>query len=83
MPKKTTYQQQNYFIHSIHKYSLLGLLSLIGLAIQAQTIVKGTVIDQTTKEPVVGASVIVKSTTNGVATNIDGEFINVVNPNSL
>lgn len=74
MSKKTKYKQQSYTIRNIKKYSLLAIFSFVGLAIQAQTIIKGTVIDQSTKEPVVGASVIVKSTTNGVATNIDGEF---------
>ena len=34
---------------------------------------KGRVIDET-GEPIIGASVIVKGSTNGVSTNLDGEF---------
>lgn len=42
-------------------------------ALAQQISVKGVVKD-TSGEPVIGASVVVKGTTNGVATNIDGEF---------
>jgi TonB-linked SusC/RagA family outer membrane protein len=48
---------------------------LLAVAAQAQTrTVKGIVMDKTTEEPVIGASVIVKGTTIGDATNIDGQF---------
>lgn len=36
--------------------------------------VSGVVIDKTTNEPLIGATVIVKGTTNGVITDIDGRF---------
>lgn len=39
-----------------------------------QTIVKGHVLDERTKEPVIGATVTEKATTNGVTTDINGEF---------
>lgn len=44
--------------------------------------VKGVVIDGITAEPVIGASVLVKGTTNGVITNLDGEFVITTAPNS-
>lgn len=51
---------------------LLGLfLSLSAYAQQVS--VKGTVKDQT-GEPIIGANVLVKGTTNGVITDIDGHF---------
>ena len=36
--------------------------------------IKGTVIDDSTSEPLVGASVFVKGSTTGTATDIDGQF---------
>lgn len=36
--------------------------------------IKGRVIDET-GDPVVGATVVIKGTTNGVATNVDGNFV--------
>ncbi|MEG1935771.1 MAG: carboxypeptidase-like regulatory domain-containing protein, partial [Rikenellaceae bacterium] len=36
--------------------------------------VTGVVIDKSTNEPVIGATVIVKGTSNGVVTDIDGRF---------
>ena len=43
------------------------------VALSAQTTVNGTVIDELS-EPVIGATVTVVGTTNGTATNIDGQF---------
>jgi TonB-linked SusC/RagA family outer membrane protein len=40
-----------------------------------QTRVKGLVVDDKSGEPLVGATVVQKSTTNGVATGIDGDFL--------
>lgn len=44
--------------------------------------VTGLVVDMTTKEPVVGATILVKNTTNGVSTDFDGKFTIKVNENS-
>lgn len=44
--------------------------------------VKGTVVDKA-GEPVIGANVIVKGTTNGVITNLDGHFTVVNAKNTL
>ena len=42
--------------------------------VEAQKIVRGVVIDSETKEPLVGASVVVVGTTKGVATDVNGKF---------
>ena len=52
---------------------VLGLLLSVG-AVAQQMSVKGTVKDQT-GEPIIGANVLVKGTTNGVITDIDGRFV--------
>lgn len=44
--------------------------------------VTGTVVDMATKEPVVGATILVKNTANGVSTDFDGKFTIKVNENS-
>lgn len=36
--------------------------------------IRGIVLDGNTREPIIGATVIVKGTTTGVTTNVDGEF---------
>lgn len=40
----------------------------------SQTILRGRVVDSKNQGPIFGASVIVKSTTNGIATDLNGEF---------
>ncbi|HEX8532443.1 MAG TPA: SusC/RagA family TonB-linked outer membrane protein, partial [Cytophagales bacterium] len=52
----------------------LFLLLLLPEAALAQFTAAGKVTDRRTNEPVVGASVLVKSTTTGTVTNADGEF---------
>ena len=37
-------------------------------------VVRGMVIDEENKEPVIGASVVIDGTNKGVATNVDGQF---------
>ena len=51
-----------------------GFVSIIGIAYSQQISVKGIVKDQI-GEPVIGANVLVRGTTNGVITNVNGEFI--------
>jgi TonB-linked SusC/RagA family outer membrane protein len=54
---------------------VLGLFLMVASGVFAQQVtVKGTVIDASTNEPVPGANVVVKGTTNGTITNFDGEF---------
>ena len=52
---------------------VLGLFLSVGAYAQNIT-VKGTVTDAT-GEPVIGANVLEKGTTNGVITDIDGNFM--------
>ena len=54
---------------------LLAFLCIgIGLAVAQVTRVTGVVIDADTEEPVIGASVLVKGTTVGTITDIDGKY---------
>ena len=41
---------------------------------QQNETVKGTVLDKKTGEPIIGANIVVKGTTNGVITDIDGNY---------
>lgn len=51
------------------------LLLLLPLGAAAQTsILQGTITDGETKEPLIGATVIVQGTENGTATDLDGAF---------
>ena len=54
---------------------LLAFLCIgIGLAVAQVTKVTGVVIDADTEEPIIGASVLVKGTTIGIITDIDGKY---------
>lgn len=50
------------------------LLSLFSLAAFAQVTIKGTIVDSSNNEPLIGAAVVVDGTTNGTSTNFDGSF---------
>ena len=59
------------------KYLLLFITSMLfmGEIAFAQTVtVKGTVTDAASREKLVGVTIMVKSTSNGTATNQNGEF---------
>ena len=61
------------------KLIAIMLLLLVSLSITAQEInVSGTVVD-TTGEPVIGATVMQKGSTNGTVTDIEGNFKIAVN----
>lgn len=60
-----------YFIQWLFLTALFSLVTMSGYA-QSKT-VTGKIIDST-GEPVIGASVLVKGTTNGVISDIDGNF---------
>jgi len=56
---------------------LMLLLLLPGSLMQAQqkmVTISGTLLEDGTKQPVIGASVLVKGTTNGAITGLNGEF---------
>lgn len=59
---------------TIFATALMAVFSLFSLASVAQGTVKGEVVDADSNEPLVGASVVVKGTSNGTVTNEDGEF---------
>ena len=64
-------------------FFLVIVLSVMGLSAYAQTItVRGQVIDAETGEPLIGASVMVDGTSEGVITDIDGNFKASVHPQS-
>ena len=55
------------------KQLLLILFSLLAVAGYAR-VITGTIISETDNEPVIGATVMVKGTQRGVATDLDGKF---------
>ena len=55
------------------KQLLLILMSLLAVAGYAR-VVTGVIISETDNEPVIGATVMVKGTQRGVATDLDGKF---------
>ncbi len=56
--------------------ALALLLFLIGPALRAQNTVtvSGTIVEAATGEPIIGASVMIKGTTTGAITDMDGKF---------
>lgn len=56
------------------KISTISIILLINSFVFAQTVIKGKVLDSETKEPLLGAAVLVKSTGQGTITNMNGEF---------
>lgn len=58
------------------KQLLTTLVLLLGawLSLHAQQLIKGQLTDSATKEPLVGASILVKGTVYGASTGIDGTF---------
>ena len=62
---------------------LLLIVSFFSLTVYGQKIsVSGVVIEAGTDEPLIGATVMEKGTSNGVATDIDGRFTISVNSNA-
>ena len=55
-------------------YLMLCLFVSINMAMAQNRKITGTVISAEDNEPVVGASIVVKGTTNGTVTNLDGVF---------
>ena len=66
-------KQVNLGLYRMVLFLLLGLFTSV-IAYSQQISVKGIVKDQI-GEPVIGANVLVRGTTNGVITNVNGEFI--------
>lgn len=57
----------------IYSFCLCLAAMMLSLSAMAQTTVKGTVVDEA-GQPVIGATVIVKGTTIGTTTGVDGDF---------
>ena len=53
-------------------FSLMALMLVFSTVIQAQ--ITGTVLEEATGDPVIGASILQVGTTNGVITDFDGNF---------
>ncbi|MDE5988097.1 MAG: TonB-dependent receptor [Duncaniella sp.] len=61
-------------LSAFRRLYILLLLAVTAFSVNAQTLsVSGTVID-TEGEPMIGANVIIKGTTTGVATDVDGKY---------
>jgi TonB-linked SusC/RagA family outer membrane protein len=58
----------------LHHLKWLLLLLLLPVTGMAQFTATGKITDKRTNEPVIGATVLVKGTTTGTVTNIDGNF---------
>ena len=54
---------------------LFWLLLLLPFTLTAQTVISGVVMAEGEPDPVIGANVMVKGTTNGTITDFDGNFI--------
>lgn len=57
------------------KPSLLCLLTLVSLFLSAQAQISGFVRDARTREPLVGATVLVRGTTTGTTTDVEGNYL--------
>ncbi len=55
-------------------YRILLIILLLPTTLFAQYTIKGVVLDEETKETLIGANVLIKGTANGMATNYKGEF---------
>ena len=58
-----------------HFFVLFGFLLISSFTLQAQVKIEGQVIDERTNEPMVGATVIIKATSEGVVTDVNGKFV--------
>ena len=56
------------------KIKLCMILTFSGLVANQSPVLKGKIIDSKTKDPLIGANVIVVGTGQGSASNMNGEF---------
>lgn len=69
-------------IHGLLTSMLLIVFSLMSNDAIAQKAIRGTVLDEA-NEPIIGASILVKGTTNGSITGVDGTFNVKANPSDV
>ena len=53
---------------------LIGMLAVLPLLAQTGTTIRGTVLEESSGEPLPGVSILEKGTTNGTVTDLDGKF---------
>ncbi|MFR9651871.1 MAG: TonB-dependent receptor [Rikenellaceae bacterium] len=58
----------------IRRYFILTLAIVASITLSQAAVIKGIVIDETTGEPLIGATVMIKDSVSGTATGIDGDF---------
>ena len=67
---------QRFYFSKLSGLFLFLLALASSLTVQAQTgTIRGTIMDAKTNEPLIGASVLVEGTTNGAATDLDGNYV--------
>jgi len=60
----------------VRRFVFTLFFSLFSLCLLAQTgSIKGTIKDAATNEPIIGAAVLVEGTTNGAATDLNGNYV--------
>ena len=71
----THYQPKLFRMHLAKLFQRLGVvICLLFFAGFASAQISGTVLDSESGEPLIGASVVIKGTSSGAVTNIDGKF---------
>lgn len=64
------------------RFTLTGMLLLFAVAMTAQTVVRGVITSAEDGEPLIGVNVLVKGSSVGTATDLDGKFEIQANPAS-
>lgn len=62
-------------INQFRFYLLIVLFFPVSAIFAQQGVIKGKILDSKTKEPLIGAAILVVGTTNGVAADLDGNFV--------
>ncbi len=55
---------------------------LLSFTLNAQRVLEGSIVDADTGEPLIGANVLIKGTSTGTATDIDGHFVIQLTPDA-
>lgn len=81
LTKSIYYEKKSFSRKAIQLFSLCCIFFLysVGLSAQNSVTVQGQILDATSREPLIGVSVLEKGTTNGTITDFDGKFSLKVN----
>ena len=71
MEQRTTFQSMKKLIF---RFTLLLIFSIAAITANAQITLKGIVQDEDTREELIGASILIRGTSTGTATEADGTF---------